>query len=235
MHKILVVDDEEHIVELITYNLKKEGYQVLTALNGKIAVEIARKETPDLILLDVMMPDLDGLSACRILRQQEATRRIPIIMLSARAEELDKVLGLEMGADDYVTKPFSARELIARIKASLRRQREERVTSRDNTGGVITHGQLTIDPSRFLVTVNGIRQDLTPKEFDLLRFLATEPGKVFSREYLLEKIWGYDYAGDSRTVDVHIRHIRQKFEQIPGCPQFIETVRGVGYRFKEPV
>ncbi|MFZ5631575.1 MAG: response regulator [Bacillota bacterium] len=233
MYRILVVDDEQHIVELIRYNLEKEGYGVLTALDGKAAVDIARRENPDLILLDVMLPNLDGLSACRVLRQNEVTRKIPIIMLSARGEELDKVLGLEMGADDYVTKPFSTRELLARIKARLRRQQEEAGTL-ERAGGVIVHGQLTIDQSRFLVTVNGVRQDLTPKEFELLRFLAMEPGKVFSRDYLLEKIWGYDYAGDSRTVDVHIRHIRQKFEQIPGCPQFIETVRGVGYRFRDP-
>ncbi len=235
MYRILVVDDEQNILELIRYNLEKEGYGVLLASDGNGAVETALRERPDLILLDVMLPNLDGLSACRILRQNEATRRIPIIMISARGEELDKVLGLELGADDYVTKPFSTRELLARIKARLRRQDEESDPPVKKDSGVIVHGQLAIDQSRFLVTVDGVRQDLTPKEFELLRFLAAEPGKVFSRDYLLEKIWGYDYTCDSRTVDVHIRHIRQKFEQIPGCPQFIETVRGVGYRFREPV
>ncbi len=234
MYRILVVDDERNILELIRYNLEKEGYGVLLAYDGGSAVEIARREKPDLILLDVMLPDLDGLATCRLLRQNQSTRKIPIIMISARGEELDKVLGLEMGADDYVTKPFSTRELLARIKARLRRQKEE-TGAPDNKGdGVIVHGRLLIDQGKFLVSVDGVRQDLTPKEFELLRFLASEPGKVFSRDYLLEKIWGYDYVGDSRTVDVHIRHIRQKFEQIPGSPQFIETVRGVGCRFKEP-
>lgn len=234
MYKILVVDDEPNILELIRYNLEKEGYQVLLATNGISGVEIAQKEKPDLILLDVMLPQLDGLSVCRELRSNDDTRKIPIIMLSARSEEFDKVLGLEMGADDYVTKPFSSRELIARIKASLRRQQDESddlSVNKEDT--LIKRGSLVIDQSRFIVTINGQRQVLTPKEFDLLRFLAKEPGKVFTRDYLLEKIWGYDYAGDSRTVDVHIRHIRQKFEQIPDCPQYIETVRGIGYSFKE--
>lgn len=234
MYRVLVVDDEQHILELIRYNLEKEGYGVLLATDGNTAVDLAQREKPDLILLDVMLPNFDGLSTCRVLRQNDATRKIPIIMISARGEELDKVLGLEMGADDYVTKPFSTRELLARIKARLRRQQEENEATVKNAGDVIVHGKLMIDQSRFLVAVDGVRQDLTPKEFELLRFLAMEPGKVFSREYLLEKIWGYDYTGDSRTVDVHIRHIRQKFEQIPDCPQFIETVRGVGYRFRDP-
>lgn len=233
MYKVLVVDDEQNILELIRYNLEKEGYTVRTASDGNAALEMAQVEKPDLILLDVMLPNLDGLSACRVLRQNEITRKIPIIMISARGEELDKVLGLEIGADDYVTKPFSIRELLARVKARLRRKQEESETLEKKDDSIIVHGQLMIDQGRFLVTVDGVRQDLTPKEFELLRILAVEPGRVFSREYLLEKIWGYDYAGDSRTVDVHIRHIRQKFEQIPGCPQFIETVRGVGYRFKE--
>lgn len=234
MYRILVVDDERNILELIRYNLEKEGYGVLLASDGSSAVEIARNEKPDLILLDVMLPDLDGLATCRLLRQNQATRKIPIIMISARGEELDKVLGLEMGADDYVTKPFSTRELLARIKARLRRQKEESDAAVKKDDGVIVHGRLLIDQGKFLVSMDGVRQDLTPKEFELLWLLASEPGRVFSRDYLLEKIWGYDYIGDSRTVDVHIRHIRQKFEQFPGCPQFIETVRGVGYRFREP-
>lgn len=233
MRRILVVDDEVNILELIRYNLEKDGYTVLTASDGNDALEMARREKPDLILLDVMLPGVDGLSICRLLRQNEETRKIPIIMISARGEELDKVLGLEIGADDYVTKPFSNRELLARIKARLRGKLNGAGEPEKGRGDVIVHGQLSIDQSRYLVTVNGARQDLTPKEFELLRFLALEPGKVFSREYLLEKIWGYDYLGDSRTVDVHIRHIRQKFEQVPGCPQYIETVRGVGYRFKD--
>ncbi|MFZ5649777.1 MAG: response regulator [Bacillota bacterium] len=233
MYSVLVVDDEQNILELLKYNLEKEGYRVLAAPDGNTALDLAGRERPDLILLDVMLPGYDGLSVCRSLRQNEATRKIPIIMISARGEELDKVLGLELGADDYVTKPFSIRELLARVKARLRGKDDEAAKEKRDSG-VIVHGKLVIDQNRFMVTVDGIRQDLTPKEFDLLRFLAAEPGKVFSREYLLEKIWGYDYMGDSRTVDVHVRHIRQKFEQIPGCPQYIETVRGVGYRFSEP-
>ncbi|RKO67435.1 response regulator transcription factor [Desulfofundulus salinus] len=234
MAKILVVDDEEHIVELIRYNLEKEGYQVIAATDGNTAIEMARSQRPDLILLDVMLPGQDGLAVCRALQQEAETRHIPVIMISARGEELDKVLGLEMGADDYVTKPFSPRELVARVKARLRRASVEgEGRGARPSGGRLVRGRLVIDQDRFLVTVDGIKQDLTPKEFELLRFLASEPGKVFSREYLLEQIWGYDYAGDSRTVDVHIRHIRQKLEQVPNAPQYIETVRGVGYRFRE--
>jgi two-component system alkaline phosphatase synthesis response regulator PhoP len=234
MAKILVVDDEEHIVELIRFNLEKEGYQVIAATDGNTAIEMARSQRPDLILLDVMLPGQDGLAVCRTLQQEAETRHIPVIMISARGEELDKVLGLEMGADDYVTKPFSPRELVARVKARLRRAPGEgEGRGVRPPGGRLVRGRLVIDPDRFLVTVDGVKQDLTPKEFELLRFLASEPGKVFSREYLLEQIWGYDYTGDSRTVDVHIRHIRQKLEQVPGAPQYIETVRGVGYRFRE--
>jgi two-component system alkaline phosphatase synthesis response regulator PhoP len=231
MPKVLVVDDEQPIRELIKYNLEREGYQVLLAGDGDTALEMARVEMPDIILLDVMLPGQDGLFVCRTLNQQPNTRAIPIIMLSAKGEELDKVLGLEMGADDYITKPFSPRELLARIKARLRRQTLDNQVS-DETGRIIIDN-LVIDQERFIVSYNGIKQDLTPKEFELLRYLARNPGKVFTRDFLLEQIWGYDFSGDSRTVDVHIRHIRQKLEQIPGAPQFIETVRGVGYRFKE--
>lgn len=232
MAKILVVDDEEHIVELIRFNLEREGYQVLAARDGYGALELARSQLPDLIVLDIMLPGQDGLAVCRALQQDEHTRQIPIIMVSARGEEVDRVLGLEMGADDYLTKPFSPRELVARVKARLRRASGGQQKG-GRSPGKLVRGRLVIDQERFLVTVDGIRQDLTPKEFELLRLLASEPGKVFTREYLLEQIWGYDYTGDSRTVDVHIRHIRQKFEQLPGSPQFIETVRGVGYRFRE--
>lgn len=230
-HKILVVDDEQNIVELVQYNLERAGYKVVTAYDGDKALELVHKEKPDLILLDVMLPGTDGLAVCREVNSNAETKNIPIIMLSARGEELDKVLGLEMGADDYITKPFSPRELIARVKARLRRQEqnstESYFTNRLSIGGLI------IDEDRFVVTINGYKQDMTPKEFELLRFLARHPGKVFTRDYLLEKIWGYDYTADSRTVDVHIRHIRQKLEEAPGSPKLIETVRGVGYRFKE--
>lgn len=231
MPKILVVDDEQPIRELVKYNLEREGYQVLQAADGVSALSVARKENPDLIILDIMLPGEDGLSVCRSLNRDAQTRSIPIIMLSARGEEVDKVLGLEMGADDYMTKPFSPRELVARVKARLRRQIGENQAS--DPSGRITVGKMVIDQDRFMVSYNGIKQDLTPKEFELLRYLARNPGKVFTRDFLLEQIWGYDFAGDSRTVDVHIRHIRQKLEQIPEAPQFIDTVRGVGYRFKE--
>lgn len=231
MPKILIVDDEQPIRELVKFNLEREGFQVLQAGDGNTALQIAGTENPDLIVLDVMLPGQDGLAVCRSLHQSMGTRSIPIIMLSARTEELDKVLGLEMGADDYMTKPFSPRELVARIKARLRRQAAEGQVNEQP--GRITVGKLVIDQDRFIVAYNGVKQDLTPKEFELLRYLARNPGKVFTRDFLLEQIWGYDFAGDSRTVDVHIRHIRQKLEQIPDAPQFIETVRGVGYRFKE--
>ncbi|GAB6181951.1 response regulator [Desulfotomaculum defluvii] len=233
MPKVLVVDDEQPIRELIKYNLEREGFEVILAADGDAALVMAQRELPDIILLDVMLPGQDGLAVCRTLNQQSTTRVIPIIMLSARGEELDKVLGLEMGADDYITKPFSPRELLARIKARLRRHTVENKASDD--AGKITVDKLTIDQERFIVSYNGIKQDLTPKEFELLRYMAKNPGKVFTRDFLLEQIWGYDFGGDSRTVDVHIRHIRQKLEQIPNAPQFIETVRGVGYRFKEVV
>lgn len=234
MHKILVVDDEEHIVELVRFNLEKEGYKVLAAGDGDTALELVYAEQPDLVILDIMLPGQDGLAVCRTLHYDLNTNRIPVIILSARAEEVDRVLGLEMGADDYVVKPFSPRELVARVKARLRRDHfktEEKTTGRPSKR--LVRGSLIIDQERFFVALNGVRQDFTPKEFELLYLLAREPGRVFSREYLLEHIWGYDYMGDSRTVDVHIRHIRQKLEQVPDAPQFIETVRGIGYRFRE--
>lgn len=234
MSRILVVDDEKNIVELIKFNLEREGFQVFTAYDGQEAIKQAKDVKPDLIILDVMLPLMDGLEVCRQLNQKDETRQIPIIMLSAKGDELDKILGLEIGADDYVTKPFSPRELIARVKARLRRlYPSEEVKGEEHSANSLALGRLVIDQDRFEVLVDGERQDLTPKEFELLRFLATEPGRVFSRDLLLEKIWGYDFAGDSRTVDVHIRHLRQKLEKFPGMPQYIETVRGVGYRFKE--
>ncbi|HAG10309.1 MAG TPA: DNA-binding response regulator [Desulfotomaculum sp.] len=229
MPRILVVDDEEHIVELVRFNLEREGFEVIASGDGDAALKKVSSEQPDLIILDLMLPGQDGLSVCRILRSDPNTRGIPVIILSARTEEIDRILGLEMGADDYVTKPFSPRELVARVKARLRRDAK----TQDSLSGQFARGPMVIDPERFSVTVNGIKYDLTPKEFDLLYILAREPGRVFSREYLLERIWGYDYIGDSRTVDVHIRHIRQKLEQVSESPQFVETVRGVGYRFRE--
>ncbi|RJQ25950.1 MAG: DNA-binding response regulator [Peptococcaceae bacterium] len=236
MPKILVVDDEKNILELLRFNLEREGYQVMTAVDGVAALELARTGRPDLIVLDVMLPGQDGLAVCRDLHQYPETKNIPIIMLSARGEELDRVLGLEMGADDYVTKPFSPRELVARIKARLRRARSELAEEREagrTEKGRLCFGRMVVDEDRFAVYIDGVKQDLTPKEFELLRFLARRPGRVFSRDFLLEQVWGYDYAGDSRTVDVHVRHIRQKLENLLEGSQCIETVRGVGYRFRE--
>ena len=230
MARILVVDDEPSILKLIRVNLERDGYEVETAADGKTALELAGRIRPDLVLLDVMLPGLDGISVCRTLRNEPATRNIPIIMLSARGEEVDRVLGLEMGADDYITKPFSPRELLARIKARLRRNQPEEEAA---GAGRLQLGRLVIDQERYVVLLDGVKQDLTRKEFELLRFLARARGRVFTREYLLEQIWGYDFAGDSRTVDVHIRHLRQKLERLPGAPRYIETVRGVGYRFRE--
>ncbi|HOV78460.1 MAG TPA: response regulator transcription factor [Bacillota bacterium] len=234
MAKILVVDDEKNILELVRFNLEREGFEVFTALDGTLAIDLAREERPDLIVLDVMLPGMNGFEVCRELNRDPLTSGIPIIMLSARAEELDRVLGLEMGADDYVIKPFSPRELVARIKARLRRARPGDNREMEQLQPArMEFGRLVIDEERFAVYVDGVRQEFTPKEFELLRFMARQPGKVFSRDFLLEKVWGYDYAGDSRTVDVHVRHIRQKLESLPESDQPIETVRGVGYRFKE--
>ncbi len=230
--RILVVDDESHIVELVRFNLEKEGYNVISAQDGLKAYKMAAEYKPDLIVLDVMLPEMDGFEVCRLIQKDSQMSEIPIIMLTARSEEIDKVLGLEIGADDYITKPFSPRELIARVKARLRR-----ITARQHnseiTGPVIRINGLIIDPDRFEVIIDGTRLELTPKEFELLRILAKNRGRVLSREFLLENIWGYEYIGDSRTVDVHIRHLRQKLEADSANPGFIETVRGVGYKFKE--
>ncbi|MDD4237381.1 MAG: response regulator transcription factor [Desulfotomaculaceae bacterium] len=234
MSKILVVDDEKNILELVRFNLEREGYQVFVSLDGASALELARSEIPALIILDIMLPEMDGIEVCRELRREPVTRDIPILMLSAKADELDRVLGLEMGADDYVTKPFSPRELVARVKARLRRSaREEGKTGEVQAKGRLDYGRMLIDEERFAVYIDGVKQEFTLKEFEIIRFLARYPGKVFSRDQLLEQVWGYDYAGDSRTVDVHIRHIRQKLEQHQQGAQIIETVRGVGYRLKE--
>lgn len=228
MKKILVVEDEKHIVELVSYALRKEGYEVLVARDGNGALELVHTGRPDLVILDIMLPGRDGLSVCRLMRQDDRTRDLPVIMLSARGQEMDRVLGLELGADDYMTKPFSVRELLARVKARLR----GRSSVRDGRQP-LRLGELLVDPDRLTVGMTGSREQLTPTEFELLWFMAASPGKVFSRDHLLEQVWGYDYAGDSRTVDVHVRHIRQKLQRLPGNPRCIETVRGAGYRFRE--
>jgi len=225
--KILVVDDERSIVELVSFNLRKEGFQTLAATDGMEAVRLAREEKPDLIILDVMLPGLDGFEVCRILRKEMS---VPILMLTARKEEVDRVVGLELGADDYVTKPFSPRELVARVKAILRRSGKRAEQEEEE---VLNAGELAVDLARRKVTVGNRVVDLTYTQFELLKHLMSNPGRVFSREALVERVWGYSYYGDVRTVDVHIRHLREKIEREPGSPQFIETVRGVGYRFRE--
>ncbi|ODA39583.1 response regulator transcription factor [Desulfosporosinus sp. BG] len=227
MAAILVVDDEEPILELLRFNLEKEGYLVSVAKDGQEALECVEKELPNLIVLDVMLPGMDGLEVCRILRLNPRFQQIPIIMLTAKGEEIDTVLGLELGADDYMTKPFSPRELLARIKARLRR-----LNSTQETVAQIIRGDLRIDITGFRVHVRGEETELTPKEFELLRVFATHPGKVYSRDELLDRIWGYEYDGDTRTVDVHVRHLRLKVEKDPSNPEYIETLRGIGYRFK---
>ena len=222
---VLVVDDEKNIVNIIAFNLKKEGYNVITAGDGEEAVAVADEKNPDLILLDIMMPKMDGYEACRKIRQKH---NMPIIMLTARAEELDKVL--EMGADDYVTKPFGTRELIARVKANLRRS----VAVVENTKksvNVLDFGKLQIDLDKFEARKQDKVLELTFREFELLKFLAQNMTQVFSRETLLEKVWGYEYYGDVRTVDVTVRRLREKLEDNPGKPEYILTKRGVGYYF----
>jgi two-component system alkaline phosphatase synthesis response regulator PhoP len=226
--KILIVEDEMNIRELIKFNLQREGYATFEAEDGIAAIALIRKEKPDLVLLDLMLPGQDGLEVCRTLKSQKETSGIAIIMLTAKAEEIDKILGLEMGADDYLTKPFSPRELTARVKAVLRRSYKE--TSQD---GELVIGQLRMNFNRYECYLSNEKLELTPKEFELVKLFATNTGRVFTREQLLEKIWGYEYFGDTRTVDVHIRHLRVKLAQAPELAEAIETVRGVGYRFRD--
>lgn len=223
---ILVVDDEELIQELLRYNLEKEGYKVVIAKEGRQALDLVAREHLDLIVLDLMLPGIDGLEVCRQLRLNPKFQELPVIMLTAKGEEIDKVLGLELGADDYMTKPFSPRELSARIKARLRRVRNSKEDKE------IVCGELRLNINSFRVYIRGEEAELTPKEFELLRMLITRPGKVYSRDELLEHIWGYEYTGDTRTVDVHVRHLRQKIEIDPSNPDYIETIRGLGYRYK---
>ncbi len=224
--KILVVEDDPNLLEALKYNLQKESYDVVTATEGAQALEVARREKPDLIILDIMLPKISGSEVCRILRKEMT---VPILMLTAKAEETDKVVGLEIGADDYVTKPFSMRELLARIGAMLRRSQMAEPLSADKP---LEIGDISVDISRHQAKRRDLALNLTPKEFDLLAFLATNKGLVFSREQLLEKVWGYDYAGDSRTVDVHIRWLRQKIEADPSNPRYLITVRGAGYKME---
>ena len=227
MKKILVVDDEKPISDIIKFNMAKEGYEVLTAFDGREALEVFAAENPDIIILDLMLPEIDGLEVARTIRK---TSNVPIIVLSAKDTEFDKVIGLEIGADDYVTKPFSNRELQARVKALLRRSEFAADPQLENDADTeIVIGDLHILPDAFLVQKGSKELDLTHREFELLYHLATHVGQVMTREHLLETVWGYDYFGDVRTVDVTVRRLREKIEDTPGRPEYILTRRGVGY------
>lgn len=228
--KILVVDDEMPISDIIKFNLLKEGYDVETAFDGEEALKKAYQYQPDLVLLDVMLPKLDGFQVCRKIRE---SFKMPIIMLTAKEEEVDKVLGFELGADDYITKPFGMRELIARVKANLRRISLADETGATGSGHMIVTEHLTIDLDRYEVTKNGDVIELTLREFELLKFLATQPNQIFTREQLLKDVWGYEYFGDIRTVDVTVRRLREKIELDSSEPTYIMTKRGVGYYFKK--
>ena len=223
--KILVVDDEKPISDILKFNLTKTGYEVLCAYDGEEGLKLALEENVDLILLDVMLPKLEGFEVLKMVREKK--KNVPILMLTAREEEVDKILGLEWGADDYITKPFSMRELLARVKANLRRSVVD--TSADATGDVLNFGPLTINTTRYEVQKNSSVIELTLREFELLKFMAIQPGMVFSREVLLEKVWGYEYFGDVRTVDVTVRRLREKIEDDPAHPTVIMTKRGIGY------
>ena len=232
MKKILVVDDEKPISDIVKFNLEKEGFEVVTAYDGEEAVEKVEEENPDLIVLDLMLPKMDGLEVCREVRK---TRDTPIIMVTAKDQEIDKVLGLELGADDYVTKPFYNRELVARVKANVRRQSSiqsnEPVKEETND---IEVGDLTVHPDAYIVSKRGDTIELTHREFELLHYLARHIGQVMTREHLLETVWGYDYFGDVRTVDVTVRRLREKIEDNTSHPTFLVTRRGVGYYLRSP-
>lgn len=223
--KVLVVDDEDNIRMLVKFNLEKADYEVFEAEDGRKAVEMATDLLPDIVILDLMLPGIDGLEVCRNLKRNPRTAALPIIMLTAKSDEIDRVIGLELGADDYMTKPFSQRELLARIKAVLRRSQVTAVN-----GEELLLGRLRMNFSQYAAWLDNEKLELTPKEYEMLKLLAENAGKVFSREQLLEKIWGYEYFGDTRTVDVHVRHLRAKLERVPEMAEAIETVRGVGYR-----
>ncbi len=231
--KVLVVEDEPTLLETLEYNLARQGYEVFTATDGPTALETARRERPDAIVLDIMLPGLDGFEVCRILRRE---MNVPILMLTARADEVDKIVGLEVGADDYLTKPFSMRELLTRVKALLRRVRliREELTTKGGEVGAeeLTFGDLTIDLARREVLLRGEPLHLKPKEYELLAFLVRNRGIVLSRDLILERVWGWDYSGGTRTIDVHVRWLREKIEPDPAHPTRIVTVRGAGYRFE---
>lgn len=227
-NKILIVEDDHNLLDTIKYNLRKEGYEVVTAVDGAEALDVARREKPDLIILDLMLPKVSGFEVCRILSKEMI---VPILMLTAKTEETDKIVGLEIGADDYMTKPFSLRELLARVRALLRRVKMVE-TQPEPEEALLRVGDIEVDIARHQATKRAATLELTPKEFDLLAFLARNRSFVFSRDQLLEKVWGYDFAGDTRTVDVHIRWLRQKIETDPNNPKHLITVRGTGYKLE---
>ena len=224
--KVLIVDDEEHIVELLQFNLVNAGYKVNTANNGLDALKKVKENKPDLLLLDLMLPGMDGLDVCKEIKRDKETSKTSIIMLTTKSEELDKILGLELGADDYITKPFSIRELLARVKAVLRRSNSDEISEE-----IYELGRLKVDFERHEVLISNEKVELTLKEFELLEILIKNKGKILRRETLPDKVWGYEYIGETRTVDVHIRYLRKKIEDDDKNPKFIETIRGVGYRF----
>ena len=223
---ILIVEDEKPIADILKFNLQKEGYKTIEALDGEAGLNLALTKNPDLVLLDVMLPKLDGFGVCKKIREKS---QVPVIILTARADELEKVLGLELGADDYITKPFSIREVMARVKANIRRTVDADAESKK----ALIIGRFTLDDERYEVKKDENLLDLTIREFELIRFLATQPDKIFSREQLLEHVWGYEYYGDVRTVDVTVRRLREKVEDNPSKPDYIITKRGVGYYFKK--
>lgn len=226
--RILVVDDEDAIVQLISYNLKRAGYDVLVAANGEEGLALARTESPNLVILDLMLPGMDGFDVCKELRKNTD---LPILMLTARGEEIDRVIGFEIGADDYVVKPFSPRELVGRVKAILRRSRRDAEPDPDYANDTQTFGALSVNFVTYEVLRNHTRVDLTPTEFQILKTLCQHPGRVFTRDELVDRVMGTDFYGDVRTIDVHIRHLRAKIEENPSEPRYIETVRGAGYKF----
>ena len=229
--RILIVEDEKNIVDILSFNLSKEGYETLEAYDGEAGLQLALEQNPDLILLDLMLPKMDGFDVCRNLRKEN--RSTPVIMLTAREEETDKVLGLELGADDYITKPFSMRELLARVKANIRRnEMVAGAPAPTPSGSRMELGRISIDPDQMVVCKDGRILELTQREYELIKFLAAQPGKVFSREALMEHVWNYEgYVGDVRAVDVAVRRLREKVEDDPASPQFVVTRRGLGYYF----
>lgn len=229
--KVLVVDDEQSIVTLLKYNIEQAGYQVIVAYDGVQALEKVNEEKPDLVVLDVMLPEKDGIEVCKTIRSDK--NQVPILMLTAKDDEFDRVLGLELGADDYMTKPFSPREVVARVKAILRRVGQVVNKNLDDDEDIIL-GAIRIRPDFFEVYRNDELLELTPKEFELLLYLIERQGRVITREHMLNSVWNYEFAGDSRIVDVHISHLRDKLEENPKQPQFIKTVRGLGYKLERP-